>query len=296
MAIPRTLCISSLVLCALAIPSRRAAAQDESSPAIELGSSRIGGPGLSERERKWVKSWDEPEEYLTEETLPKPGDNKRLPAQHTLALRYVTTKQWKEACGKFDAIESEFGMEGVAEKPDGKTLAARAYLHCAKTTAARNEFDKAEALLQKSEKYGPNTPKHEIIREKMLREQYRKRMGNGDVDGAIKLFDQAQKMRDIEDERIWMGEQLAERAWEAFKADDKITLEMLMRRLDDIAPMNTEYRQLKEKLEGQQGFVQNALMLVGAVIGFIVLWNLFARWREAAKVKRAAGNPFDDDL
>lgn len=291
---PRISSLSVLLIAAVAIPSSAAFAQDESSPSIELGSSRIGGPGLSERERRRVKSWDEPEEYLTEETLPKPGSKKRLPALHTLAARYVTTKQWKEACAKFDTIEAEFQMAGVAEKPDGKTLAARAYLRCAKTAANGNDFDKAEALLQKSEKYGPSTPKHEIIREKMLREQYRKRMANGDVDGAIKLYNKAQKMREVEDERIWLGDQLATRAWEAFKADDKLTLEMLTNRLDEIAPMNTEYRQLKEKLEGQKGFVQKALMLAGALLGFIILWNLFSRWREAAKVKKAEGNPFED--
>lgn len=281
-----------------------AAAQEESSPDIDLGSSRIGGPGLTERERKWVKSWDEPEEYLTEETLPKPGDKKRLPALHTLAARYVTTKQWKEACEKFDAIESEFQAAGVAEHPDGKKNAAWAYRRCAKIASGRSEFDKAERLLGKSEKYGPSTAKHAAIREKILREKYRKKMSAGDVDGAIKLFNQAQKMRELEDERIWLGEQLAERAWSAFETEDKIALDGLMSRLAEIAPMNTEYRRLKEKLDGQKGFLKNALMLAGGVVAFIVLWGLFSRWQGAAKVNRVAGgggrkkNPFldDDDL
>lgn len=306
MAHPRsssTLAVAAALLLGLARP---AAAQEESSPDIELGSSRIGGPGLTERERKRVKSWDEPEEYLTEETLPKPGDKKRLPALHTLAQRYVTTKQWKEACDKFDTIEAEFGAEAVAEHPDGKKNASWAYRRCAKTAAGQNDFDKAERLLDKSEKYGPSTAKHAAIREGMIREKYRKKMANGDVDGAIKLFEQAQKMREVEDERIWLGEQLAERAWAAFDSDDKIALESLMRRLEEIAPMNTEYRRLVEKIEGQKGFLKNALTLAGGVIGFIVLWGLFSRWRSAAKVNRVAGggggrkkNPFlddDDDL
>lgn len=281
-----------------------ASAQDESSPEIDLGSSRIGGPGLTERERKWVKSWDEPEEYLTEETLPKPGDKKRLPALHTLAARYVTTKQWKEACEKFDTIVAEFEQAGVAEHPDGKKNAAWAYRRCAKTAAGRNEFDKAETFLTKSEKFGPSTSKHAAIREGILRERYRKKMANGDVDGAIKLFQQAQQMREVEDERIWLGEQLSQRAWDAFKTEDKVQLDMLMNRLEEIAPLNTEYRRLKEKLEGQKGFLQKAIMLAGGVVAFIVLWGLFSRWRSAAKVNRVTGggggkkNPFldDDDL
>lgn len=305
MALARPLTIPLATACLLTGLAAPAAAQDESSPSIDLGSSRIGGPGLTERERRRVESWDEPEEYLTEETLPKPGDKKRLPALHTLGVRYVTTKQWKEACDKYDTIESEFGAEGVAEHPDGKKNAAWAFRRCAKIAAGRNEFDKAEGLLEKSEKYGPSTAKHAAIREGMLREKYRKRMANGDVDGALKLFDEAQALREVEDERIWLGEQLAERAWSAFETDDKIQLEGLMRRLEEVAPMNTEYRRLKDKLAGQEGFLKNALMLAGGVIAFIVLWGLFSRWRSAAKVTRVAGggggrkkNPFldDDDL
>ncbi len=286
----------TLLICAFALLGdiRPAAAQDEGSPSIDLGSSRIGGPGLTKRERRRVKSWDEPEVYLTEETTPKPGSKKRLPALHTLAARYVKAKQWKKACAKFDTIESEFGMEGVVEKPDGKKMAARSYLRCAKTASKNNAFDKSEALLQKSEKYGPSTPKHEIIREKMLREQYRKKMANGDVDGAIKLYNQAQKVRQVEDERIWLGDQLARRAKEAVQSDDKIALQMLMRRLEEHAPLNTDYRELKERIEGSEGFLQKAILMAGGIIGLIVLLNLFTRWREAAKVKRAAGNPFDD--
>ena len=74
MALARPLSISLATAGLLVGLAGPAAAQDESSPSIDLGSSRIGGPGLTDRERKWVKSWDEPEEYLTEETLPKPGD------------------------------------------------------------------------------------------------------------------------------------------------------------------------------------------------------------------------------
>lgn len=287
----RTLLISAIALIGDVGP---VAAQDEGSPSIDLGSSRIGGPGLTKRERRTVKSWDEPEEYLTEETTPKPGSKKRLPALHTLAARYAKTKQWKKACAKFDTIESEFGMEGVIERPDGKKTAARSYLRFAKIEAKNNAFDKSETLLQKSEKYGPSTPKHEFIREGMLREQYRTKMSNGDVDGSITLYNKAQKMRRVEDERIWLGDQLAQRAKEAIQADDKIALEMLMRRLEEHAPMNTEYRALKEKQEGSEGFLQKALLMAGGIIGLIVLLNLLTRWREAAKVKKAAGNPFDD--
>ena len=286
-----SLAAASLVLAA----GSGARAQDgESSPDIELGSSRIGGPGLTKRERRRVKSWDEPEEYLTEETLPKPGDKKRLPALHTLAGRYVTTKQWEEACNKYDTIEGEFGTEGVIEAPDGKKNAARAYFYCGRRAANHNEEDKAEKLLEKSERYGPSTAKHAMVRENMLREQYRKKLGNGDVDGAIALFDKAQKMREVEDERIWLGEELAKRAKDAMDAGDELQLETLMSRLSEIAPMNTEYRRMKDEIEMRDSILSNALTFAGAIVGFVLVMGLFMRWLSARRVKKFGGNPFED--
>lgn len=276
------------------VPGRARAQDEETSPSIDLGSSRIGGPGLTDRERKYVKSWDEEEEYLTEENIPKPGDKKRLGALHTLATRYVTSKQWEEACTKYDTIVSEFGMEGVEEAKDGKTFAARAYFYCARTAANGNDHDKAEALLTKSEKFAPTTPKHAVIREKMIREQYRKKLSNGDVDGAISLYTKAQGMREDEDERIWLGEELAKRAWEAYDTNDKIAMEGLMRRLEELAPMNPEYRRLKDKIDTQANIFKNAFMYSGAVVLLLAVGTALSKWRARHRVKAAEGNPFED--
>jgi hypothetical protein len=290
----RLCCVGAVCAALLTPAAARAQDEEESSPSIDLGSSRIGGPGLTAREQRRVESWDEEEEYLTEENIPKPGDKKRLPALHTLASRYVTSKQWQEACTKYDAIESEFGAEGVASMPDGKTLAARAYFYCARAAANGNEADKAEALLQKSEKYGPTSAKHEMIREKLLREEYRKKLSNGDVDGAITLYKKAQAMREVEDERIWLGEELSKRAWEAHDTGDKVAMEGLMRRLEEIAPMNTDYRRLKDKLDAQDNFLKNAITYSGAVVLLLVVGTLLSRWRAKRRVLKAEGNPFDD--
>ena len=260
------------------------AAQEETSPDIELGSSRIGGPGLTERERRWVKSLDQPDEGMTETNIPPPGDKKRLPHLHYLAQKYVNGSAHKDACAKYDLIADEGGKEGIASAPFGERYAARAYLACAKIAFASTDFEKAEMLLAKSERYAQTTPKHAALRLKIKRDSYRKKLLNGDVNGALKLFSEAQQEDNNEDERIWMGEQLATMAWTAHKSGDKFRTEDLIRKVESVAPMNTQYRKLKAQLEGQQSVFQRLIIVVGAAVGFVILWNLLSAWRARARL------------
>ena len=283
-----------MLLGAIVLVPRGTQAQ-ESSPEIELGSSRIGGPGLTEAERRRVRAEDQDDGFKTETNIPPPGNKKRLPHLHYLARKYVNGKAFKDACEKYDTIFAEGGMTAIEADEYGKKNAARAYFACGKIAYAAAEYEKAEKLLAMSERYGPTTPRHLALRLKMKRDEYRKRLANGDVNGALKLFNEAQQENEDEDERIWMGEQLATMAWAAYKGGDKYRTDDLMRKIESVAPMNTEYRKLKDILEAQTGMLGQLLMVAGIAIGAVVLWNIFAAWRARARLKLSS-NPFDDDL
>ena len=261
----------------------------ETSPEIELGSSRIGGPGLTPSERRWVSRFEQSNEFLTEENIPKKGSKKRLGALHTLAEHSLGSKEWAQACSKFDTIREEYGIDGVNAHPRGAQNAHRAYYQCARTAANSNE-DKAERLLVLSESFGNTTAKHERVREKILRSRYRTKLLDGDYDGAITLFQKAQAMRADEDERIWLGQELAERAWQAYHTQDRVTLDHLVSRTDEIAPMNTDFRRLKEKLNEEDSILRNVGAFILGIVGFLLVWTGFNRWRNRRLVERALGS------
>lgn len=281
--------IAALTLASLALTPKVWA---QSSPDIEIGSTRIGGPGTPRQQA--AQAAVEAEEYLTEDSLPPKESKKRIPALHTLAARYVGGKQWVDACEKYDSILDEGGQEALESDPRGKPNAFIAYLQCAKIAQAGGDFDKAERLLKKSESYGPSDHRHAGIREKMLRESYRKKLSNGDVNGAVQLFKEAQAKAQNEDERIWLGEELAKRAWTAYGNKEEMALKDLMAKLEEIAPQNTEYRKLKEKMAGEAGVAGQIAMMAGVILAVVAAGTLLSKWREAAKVKAAAGSAFED--
>lgn len=287
--------LSCLLGAALFLPGA-ARAQDSSIDIGDIGSGRIGGPGLTKSEKRAIAAMDEPPEYLTEETLPPPGHRKRLPGLHVLAKRYVESQAWKDACDKYDLIMQESGEEGVLADELGKRYATKSFLECAKIAFGVQEFDKSEKLLQKSEKFGKTTPRHQAVRHKIMRETYRKKMTDGDVGGAIKIFNEYQAQGEDEDERIWFGEQLANKAWAAHNEKDEITRDEMMAHLETISPMNTEYRRLKEEIESGETILQNALMFAGAAVGLVFLLGWFTKWRAKAKVGASGKkNKFDLD-
>ncbi len=111
---------------------------------IQVGSSRVGGPGLTPTERAANAAADEEEEVLTEETLPPKGNKKRLPGLHKIASRYVRGQMWREACDRYDQIIDEEGAAGMDAAPDAKANAARAFLECAESEAAGRKFEKMD--------------------------------------------------------------------------------------------------------------------------------------------------------
>lgn len=281
----------------LASPAEAEAQDEESSPSIELGSSRIGGPGLTSRERRVVQSWDEPEEYVTEETLPDKGSKKRLPSLHILAERYYGGQQWVEACRFYQMVLDEGGQEGLEKKEGAKKRAARSFFKCAETAFATSKLDDVEKNLNKAESLGLRSGRHDVLRRKVVREQFRKKMAAGDIEGAHRLFDKYQSMgAPNDDERIWFGEQLAAQALAAKAEKDTITLGELMAKLEEVAPLNTDYRKLKKELEGDAALFGNIAMVVGAAVAAVVLLSLLSQWRARARVgSTGKRNPFLDD-
>jgi hypothetical protein len=179
-------------------------------------------------------------------------------------------------------------IPGASPTPSSPTCSAP------RSPKAGGDFDKAERLLKRSETYGPSDHRHAGIREKMLREGYRKKLSNGDVNGALELYRQAQAKEMNEDERIWMGDELAKRAWTAYNNKDKRGVEDLMAKTEEIAPLNTEHRRLKEKLEFEGSVGSQLGMLAGGILALVAAWTLLSRWRERAKVAKAAGSAFED--
>ncbi|MEL6183147.1 MAG: hypothetical protein AAFU79_00890 [Myxococcota bacterium] len=286
----------------LAIRTPALAQDEETSPDIELGSSRIGGPGLTERERRVVDAWDEPEEYLTEETLPDLGSKKRIPSLHILAERYFGGQQWQEACRFYQMVLDEAGEEGLDGKEGGRRRAARSFFECAESAFAASRFDEVETFLKKAEGLGLTSGRHAFLRRKVVKEKFRKKLINGDLEGAHRLYEQYQSMGEKdEDERIWFGEQLADQAEAAKRDRDNITFKEIMTKLDTIAPLNTKYRAMKTELSGDAALFKNIALVVGAAVAFVVLLSFLSQWRARARVGaagRRSKNPYldDDDL
>lgn len=302
MKLGRWLASSGLVL-TLGVASPPARAQEESSPSIELGSSRIGGPGAGARDRRRVKSWDAPDEYVTEETLPDKGSRKRIPSLHELAERHYGGQQWKEACRFYGMIIEEGGEDALEAKDGGKAKAARSYFGCAEDAFSSDDFDAVEKNLTRAEQLGLGGARHDVLRRKVVREQYQAKLGKGDIEGAYVLYQRYQEMGEPdEDERIWYGEQLALNAKRAHELKDDITFREIMSKLEQVSPMNRTYRELREASEGGAELFSNLLLVLGSAVAAVGLLSLLSRWRARARVGSIGGggrsNPYldDDDL
>jgi hypothetical protein len=294
----RRVLILSTCLFAVSAP---AFAQDDDAPVdIEVGSRRIGGPGTQAQRQSddaWDKALVEEDQPMTEETLPPPGNKKRIPSLHKLAKQYFGGRMWKDSCDKYDQIIDEGSDEGLNSDETGKKNAARSYFECASIAFFSSDYDKAERLLKKSEKYGPSDHRHAGLRRKMTRESYHKLMSNGDWQGALETFRKYQNEEKDDDERIWMGEQLATRAWSSYHAKDKVGMNQLIAAGDSVSPMNTELRKLKEKIAGEEGVWTNVALFGGAAVLLVLGATQISKWRGRARVRRASGGGrFEADL
>lgn len=293
----RSLIFPTLFIALALSAPRVVSAQDDDAPVdIEVGSRRIGGPG-TQQQQKSDAAWDaavmEEDTPMTEETLPPAGSKKRMPALHKLAKQYFGGRMWTDSCDKYDMIIDEGGDEGLASDETGKKNAARSYYECANAAFFASDYDKVERLLKKSEKYGPSDHRHAGLRRKMTREQYRKMMSNGDWQGSVELFRKYQAEEKDDDERIWMGEQLATKAWSAYTSKDKVGMQQLITAGDSVSPMNTELRKLKEKLAAEEGVWTNVIMFGGGAVLLVILATQLSKWRQRARVKAASGGQFE---
>ena len=209
---------------------------------------------------------------------------------------------WSEACTRYDQIISESGVEGLETDPDGKKIAARSFFECGDQAATTLKFDRAERLLKKSERLGPSDYRHAAVRRRIQRETYRKKMLNQDVDGAMAVFDAYQSARADEDERIWMGAELAELAWSAYRAKDEVMLERYLGYAQRVSPRNPDLRRLLD-----QRHTEATVLPRLAIMGLLILCALgflmkFSGWRARRRVEAIAGgklgrkkNKFLDD-
>ncbi len=282
----RSIAISILLVCC----PLAAWAEDPPLADIEVGSRRIGGPGLTEREQavtKWENSPDEDDSALTEETLPPKGNKKRLPGLHKIAARYFRGQMFREACDRYDQILEEDGEPGLDTDPKARPQASRSYLECADTAYHGGNFDKTEALLKKSEKYGPTDYRHAALRRQMKRDTYRSEMQKGNVEKAMTAFRAYQADKPDEDERIWFGGELSKIAWAAYQAKDETGMKRAIADAESVAPMNTDLRRLKDKLEAEGAVVGNIVKLVLAGAVLLALGTAFSQWRARARVLSA---------
>lgn len=285
----------ALTTLAVILLPRSAYAQDSEPVDIEVGTRRVGGPGTAS-ERKadaaYEAALEEEATPMTEETLPPKGDKKRLPGLHKLAKQYFGGRMWKDACDKYDQLIEEGGDESLDLVPEGKTNAARSFYECAQLTLFSGDHDRVEKLLKKSERYAPSDHRHAAVRRKITREQFRKSMANGDVNNALTLFKKYQAEQADEDERIWMGEELAKLAWNAYQTKDRVALKELIRQTEEVAPMNTELRRLKKKIEGEENVFTNIAIWGAVAVAFVLIAKKFSTWRARAKVRRFSSGVF----
>jgi tetratricopeptide (TPR) repeat protein len=257
---------------------------------IDVSTSRVGGSnGVKGAKPAKGGGGDEDadDRLVTEDTLPKIGSPKRIPALHIIAKRYVGGKLWPEACARFDQISEEGGS--FDEPADAKKNAGRAYLACAERAFNAGDFDKTEALIKKSEANIPSDDRHKALRRKMQKESYKRALANGDLDRAVAGYNQYQASGSDEDQRIWMGEQLAKMSWEAYKLGDKTRLLKTLEQAKKIAPMNSELRKLEDKIDGDENVVSRLVGIAALAALVVAALTALSRWRSRARVEGLAG-------
>lgn len=255
---------------------------------IEMGKSRrVGGDGVTEEEVRRSKAVRDAAP-LTEANLPPPGAKDREPKLKKLAMQQADYNDWDAACRLFDAWLEELGEESLVETERGPEQASRSFLECARKAHAKGASDEAERLIAKSAELLPQpTSRHEALRWQISRDRMHEKALAGAFESAVKLNEQLQGIREDEDERIWLGERLAEAAWAAHEEEDEFERDRAMALLEQVAPQNTQYRQLQEQLQMGDNVLRNIVMYGTGGIAVVVIFGLLSGWRSRARVGSA---------
>jgi len=267
---------------------------------IELGTSRrVGGDGVTRDEIRRTEAIRN-QEPLTEANLPPPGAKDREPKLKKLAMQQADYNDWDAACRLFDAWLDEFGEESLAEVDRGPEQASRSFLECARRAHGKGASDEAERLITRSaELLKQPTSRHRALRWQILRDRMREKALAGAFESAVNLNEQLQDLREDEDERIWLGERLAEAAWTAHEEGDEMERDRAMAMLEQVAPQNTEYRRLQEQLQVGDKVLRNVIMYGAGGIAVVVIFGLLSGWRSRARVgaagRRKKRNKFIDE-
>lgn len=260
--------------------------RDDSSIDIgDVGSERIGGPGVGRPE---APPPPRPEEVLTESSLPAPGQPRRMEGLHILAERYFGGKMWKEACAKYGQVEEEFGDDGLSQRPGAADKAGRSYRECAATALRAGDLDQAKRWLDQATALRAQDPRIRALRRKMLKRRYRARLEDGDLDGAMDLHQRYQQAagQPDEEERIWFGERLSEQAWQAHRAKDPIERDLYMAAAESIAPQNVALRELRQTLTGHGAILTRIAVAAAGVLALLFALSRILRWYARRRVAR----------
>lgn len=233
-----------------------------------------------------------------ETNLPAPGSPKRLESLRSLAEQALRQQSWVEAC-RYQGMLLDEGEDGGpwANNSALRELGARAFFRCAESAWRFGEADRVETHLNQAEALGFHPERITHLRRSVLRERFRTHARNAAWAEAERLYQDYQAAGPPDDdERIWYGEQLATHARAAFEAGDETTLGELMRKLEDVSPLNTEFRALQDERLAPTQVLQNLVWVLGASVGAVVLLSFLSRWRARSRVGRVeAKSVFRDD-
>ncbi|MBX2810480.1 MAG: hypothetical protein KTR25_01665 [Myxococcales bacterium] len=221
-------------------------------------------------------------------SLPPLGDPSRPAALLRRAHDSYQSADWLVACEYYQMIIQETGSTPLVNSPQTKERAAQSFHKCARLVFKVHEDKKVETYLSHAEELGLRSFRHNVLRRKLVRRQYHRSLVNEDIEQAMALYAEYQaRGTPDEDERIWLGDQLAQRAREALRHAQQNHFHALMSHLSVIAPQNRDYRDMKSAVDVPQQPLMRALIVTAVIILVIALFSLFSHWSAWAKVARA---------
>lgn len=210
---------------------------------------------------------------------PPLGDPHRVEHMIRDAETHYRDHNWLNACHIYQQVISEAGIDALNRPLEQRDHAARSFHKCARLAFRAHDDQDVESYLGNAEKLGLHSIRHEVLRRKLVRRQYHRRLAVEDVDGALSLYTAYQAAGPIdEDERIWLGEQLATRAQKALDIGNRENFLYLMQHLEAISPRNRDFRALKQALKQDQNPILSVVGIIGAIVGGILLLSQITTW------------------